>query len=145
MLEQKIQDVLGSQEVVRTSPESSVTEAAKIMAESHVGAILVGNVDDIFGIFTERDMLERVVIPGLAADETALREVLTPEAVFVSPSDTMHAAMLIMKQQRSRYVLVKDGGQVVGIISVVDVLRAVLDEGAEEANKFDHLWQGIPI
>ena len=60
MLEQKIQDVLGSQELVHTSPDSSVSAAAKIMAEAHVGAILVGNSNDTSGIFTERDILEKV-------------------------------------------------------------------------------------
>ena len=72
-------------------------------------------------------------------------EVLTSEPVFVTPAETMHIAMTNMKEQRSRYVLVKSGSQVVGIISVVDVLRAVVDAGVEEAHKYDHLWGGIPI
>ncbi len=145
MLERKIQQVLGLQEVVSTSPETSATDAAKKMAEHHVGAILVGNADEASGIFTDRDMLERVVASGLAADRTALRDVMTPDPVFVSPGDTLLTAMMTMKQQRSRYVLIKEGGQVVGIISVVDILRAVVDTRAEDSHQFDHLWQGFPV
>lgn len=145
MLEQKVQEVLGSQEVVRASPELSITDAAKKMAQHHVGAILVGNDDEIRGIFTVRDMLERVVASGLAADRTVLADVMTPDPAFVGTEDSLLAAMTSMKEQRSRYVLIKDGGRVVGIISVVDILRAVVDSEAEEAHKFDHLWSGFPI
>lgn len=145
MLEQKIQEVLGSQEVVRTSPEASVTDAAKKMAEHHVGAILVGNADEVSGIFTDRDMLERVVASGLAADCTVVSDVMTPNPAFVSSGDTLLTAMMAMKKQGSRYVLIKDSDQVAGIISVVDILRAVVDPKTEEAHQFDHLWQGFPV
>lgn len=145
MLEQKIETMLGSQKLVRTSPDSSITQAAKIMAEAHVGAILVGTVDDVSGIFTERDMLERVIIPGLAPETTRLSDVLSDDPVFVRVGDSMLTAMTHMKEQGSRYVLVTRADQVVGIISVVDVLRAVLGAGVEEPHKFDHLWGGIPI
>ena len=145
MLERRIQDLLGSQELVYASPDSSITQAAKIMAEAHVGAVLVGSVDEVSGIISERDILERVIVPGLSADKTTLSEVLTSEPVFVTPAETMHIAITNMKEHRSRYVLVKSGIQVVGIISVVDVLRAVVDAGVEDAHKYDHLWEGIPI
>ena len=145
MLEQKIQEMLGSQEVVRTSPEASATDAAKKMAEHHVGAILVGNADEISGIFTDRDMLERVVASGLAADSTVLSDVMTPNPAFVSSGDTLFTAMMTMKKQRSRYVLIKDGGQAVGIISVVDILRAAVNTRTEDPHQFDHLWQGFPV
>lgn len=145
MLERKIHEVLGSQEVVSISPETSVTDAAKKMAEHHVGAILVGNADEISGIFTDRDMLERVVASGLAADRTVLSNVMTPDPGFVSPGDTLLTAMMTMKEQRSRYVLIKESGQVVGIISVVDILRAVVETRAEEDHRFDHLWEGFPV
>lgn len=145
MLERKIHEVLGSQEVVSISPETSVTDAAKKMAEHHVGAILVGNTDEISGIFTDRDMLERVVASGLVADRTVLSNVMTPDPVFVSPGDTLLTAMMTMKEQRSRYVLIKESGQVVGIISVVDILRAVVETRVEEDHRFDHLWEGFPV
>ena len=90
-------------------------------------------------------MLERVVASGLAADRTVLSDVMTPDPVFVSPEDTLLTAMMSMKEQRSRYVLIRDGGRVVGIISVVDILRSVVDTKPEDAHKFDHLWQGFPV
>jgi len=145
MLENKIQELLGSQEVVSTSPDSSVTDAAKKMAEHRVGAILVGNTDEVSGLFTERDMLERVIASGLAADRTPLSDVMTPARTFLSPGDTLLTAMLAMKKQRSRYVLVKGDDHVVGIISVVDILRAAVDTKTEDPHQFDHLWHGFPV
>ena len=145
MLEQKIQDVLGPQTVLRMSVESSVTDAAKKMAEKHVGAMLVCKGEDVCGIFTERDMLERVIAPGLAADKTTLGDVMTPDPVSVTPRDTLLSAVFTMKQQLSRHLLVKEDEEVVGIISVRDILRSVVDTIAEDQQRLDHLWQGFPV
>lgn len=145
MLEQTIQDVLGPQIILRMSLEASVTDAAKMMAEHHVGAMLVCKDDDICGIFTERDMLERVVAPGLAADDTRLGDVMTADPVAIGPLDTLLSAVSTMKEQRSRHLLVKDGGLVIGIISVRDVLRCVVDTRTEDQQRLNHLWQGFPV
>lgn len=145
MLEQTIRDMVISQKVLSMSPEATVTEAAKKMQESHVGAMVIRIADQICGIFTERDMLERVVAPGLDATNTALRDVMTPDPVAVTPEDTLLSAIQIMKDRRTRHLLVKDGAQVVGIISVRDILRSVVEIRAEESHRFDHLWQGFPI
>ena len=145
MLEQKIRDSVISQDVLSTSPESTVTEAAKKMVEFHVGAMLVLESDRICGIFTERDMLERVAAPGLAAESTPLRDVMTPDPGSVTPDDTLRSAMEVMKERRTRHLLVKEGGRVTGIISVVDILRTVVGARDEQAHRFEHLWEGFPV
>ncbi len=145
MLKRKIRDADISQDVLSMSPESTVTEAACKMVKSHVGAMLVREADRICGIFTERDMLERVVAPGLSASSTALRDVMTPDPGSVTPEDTLLSAIEVMKDRRTRHLLVKDGARVVGIISVVDVLRSVVGIRTEESHRFDHLWHGFPV
>ena len=145
MLEQKIEDVLGMQTLLRMSADSSVTSAAKVMADNHVGAMLVSEGDEIAGIFTERDLLERVVAPGLPAYSTPLRSVMTSNPVSISPQDTLLSAVISMRQQLTRHLLVKRAGEVVGILSVRDVLRAVVDTMTEDQQRLDYLWQGFPV
>lgn len=145
MLEQKVREILRSREVVHALPQSNVKEAAKKMAQSHVGAIVVEADNQLFGIFTERDMVERVVIPGLSPSATPLKDVMTPDPDVVGPGDTLISAMLAMKQHKSRYAVVRDGSKVIGIISIVDILRAAIDHTYDEAHQFDHVWEGVPI
>ena len=145
MLEQKIEDVLGMQTLLRMSADSSVTSAAKVMADNHVGAMLVSEGDEVCGIFTERDLLERVVAPGLPAYSTPLRSVMTGNPVSISPQDTLLSAVISMRQQLTRHLLVKRAGEVVGILSVRDVLRAVVDTMTEDQQRLDYLWQGFPV
>jgi len=145
MLQRKIVELIGDQELLRMPVEASVTEAAKRMAKRHIGAMLVCEGEEMCGIFTDRDMLERVVAAGLAPGETPLREVMTPDPVSIGPGGTVLEAIFTMKAQMTRHLLVKDGGRVVGIISVRDLLRSVVDENVEERQQFDDLWEGFPV
>lgn len=145
MLEQRIEDVLGPQTLLRMSADSSVTSAAKVMADHHVGAMLVSEGDEISGIFTERDLLERVVAPGLPAYSTPLRAVMTHSPASIAPQDTLLTAVISMRQHLTRHLLVKKAGEVVGIVSVRDILRAVVDTMTEDQQRLDHLWQGFPV
>ena len=145
MLEQKIEDVLGMQTLLRMSADSSVTSAAKVMADNHVGAMLVSDGDEVCGIFTERDLLERVVAPGLPAYSTPLRAVMTGNPASIAPQDTLLSAVISMRQHLTRHLLVKRAGEVVGIVSVRDILRAVVDTMTEDQQRLDYLWQGFPV
>ncbi len=145
MLQRKIVELIGDQELVRMPVDASVTEAAQRMASRHVGAMLVCEGEEMRGIFTDRDMLERVAAAGLPPADTPLREVMTPDPVSIGPGDTVLEAIFAMKSQMTRHLLVKDGGRVVGIISVRDLLRSVVDESVEERKQFEDLWQGFPV
>ena len=145
MLHREISGLVQGQDLLRLPGETKVREAARQMSARHVGAILVSGADEEYGIFTERDMLDRVVAGGLSPDETALKDVMTPNPAFISPGDTVRAAIFAMKQQRSRHLMVKDRGQIVALVSVRDLLRSVVEESAENQQVLDDLWEGFPV
>ncbi len=145
MLDSKVADVIGKQELLRLPLETSVAEAAKRMAERHVGAMLVCEGEAMRGIFTERDMLERVVAAGLSPGATQLKDVMTPDPASIAATDTLLDAIFAMKERLTRHLLVRQGDEVVGIVSVRDLLRAVVDSRLEERQRFTDLWEGFPV
>ena len=145
MLDRKVSGLIEGQELLRLAGETTVIEAARQMSARHVGAILVCEADKVRGIFTERDMLDRVVAGGLSPDKAVLSDVMTPDPAFVGPGDTVRSAIFTMKQQRSRHLLVRHRGEVLGIVSVRDLLRSVVEESAENRQVLDDLWEGFPV
>ena len=145
MLERKIVDLIEHHELLSMSVDDSVAEAAQRMAAHHVGALLVYQGEELCGIFTDRQMVERVVAAGLPAAETSVKEVMTPDPVAISPGDTVLDAIFAMKAQMTRHLLVEDGGRVVGMVSMSDLLRSMVEENAEERQQFEDLWQGFPV
>ena len=145
MLESKIADVIGKQELLRLSPDTSVAEAAKRMAERHVGAMLVCEGEAMRGIFTERDMLERVVAADLSPSSISLEEVMTPDPASIAADETLLQAIFAMKEHLTRHLLVTRGDDLIGIVSVRDLLRAVVDSRLAERQRFADLWDGFPV
>lgn len=145
MLDSKVADVIGKQELLRLPLDTSVAEAAKRMAERHVGAMLVCEGEAMCGIFTERDMLERVVAADLSPGATLLKDVMTPDPASIAAGDTLLDAIFAMKERLTRHLLVERGDEVVGIVSVRDLLRAMVDSRLEERQQVTDLWEGFPV
>ena len=145
MLDRTIAGLIEGQELLRLPGETKVREAARQMSARHIGAILVRGAEEEYGIFTERDMLDRVVAGGLSPDETTLSEVMTPNPAFIGPGDTVRSAIFAMKEHRSRHLMVKKGGEVFAIVSVRDLLRSVVEENVENRQVLDDLWEGFPV
>ncbi len=145
MLEQRIGHVIDRQELLGLPVDSDVAGAARVMAAQHVGAMLVYDGEEVCGLFTDRDLLERVVAAGLRPEETALREVMTPEPAEIGPETSLLETILAMKQHRTRYVLVKDAGRVTGIVAMRDLLRFFVDVSLAEHRHALDLWQGFPV
>ena len=145
MLESRIGDVIGQQELLRLPLGARVAEAAKRMAERHVGAVLVCEGETIQGIFTERDMLERVVAGNLSPDGTLLQDVMTNEPASIASEGTLLQAIFAMRERKTRHLLVTHGGEIDGIVSVHDLLRALVDASLEERQQFEDLWEGFPV
>jgi len=145
MLDRNIVEVIGKQDLLRMDVGDSVAAAARKMTDYHVGAMLVCEDGETCGIFTERDMLERVVAEGLPSDDTPLRDVMTPHPAAVAAGETVLDAIFAMREHRSRHLLVRDGEQIVGIVSVRDVLRSVVEDRMAEEQRLVDLWQGFPV
>jgi CBS domain-containing protein len=119
--------VLGEKgrQVYATTPTATVREAVREMNERGVGALLVMEGDVLVGIFTERDVLRRVVGPGLHAAVTRVGEVMTVEPMTVPSSMHVEEAMRLMTQHRFRHLPVVDDGRLGGVVSIGDLTRVV--------------------
>jgi CBS domain-containing protein len=115
-------------DVWKVSPEASVLDALKLMAEKNIGAVLVLDGDDLVGIFSERDYARKVILEGKTSRETQVSDIMTSELAFVQPGQSMEECMVLMTNERIRHLPVMEGGRLVGLISIGDVVKAVISE-----------------
>jgi CBS domain-containing protein len=136
MLEQPIRSVLEPRKLVVASPQASVDEAARLMKEGRVGAVLVVDGKRLVGIFTERDALFRVLAERRDPLATRLAEVMTPDPITVSPAESFGYALLLMHDNGFRHVPVVENGKPIGVLSTRHALDPDLEEfTAEEARR----------
>ena len=115
-------------EVWSVTPESTVYDALKLMADKNIGALLVTEAGRPVGIFSERDYARQVILKGKASKETPVREVMTSKVVFVRPEQSIEECMALMTDKRFRHLPVLEEGQLLGILSIGDVVKAVISE-----------------
>ena len=113
----------GKGEVLTIAGDASVFDAIKRMVEANVGALLVTDEGEIAGIVTERDYLRRVTLEGRTDKETAIREIMSSPLIVATPQMTIDECMSLMTDRRVRHVPVVEGGHVVGIVSIGDVVK----------------------
>jgi CBS domain-containing protein len=121
----RVKEILGDkgQDVLRIDGDASVFEAVKRMVEAGVGSLLVTDEDRISGIFTERDYLRRMTLEGRDDKETAVREVMTSPLIVVTPETDIDECMAVMTDRRIRHLPVVEGGEIVGLVSIGDVVK----------------------
>ena len=115
-------------EVYRIHPDGTLHEALKLMAEHGVGALVVMNGDDLVGIYTERDHVRKVDIKGLCSQKAFVHQVMSTEICYITMQTTVDEAMALMTENRCRHLPVMDKGQLVGLVSIGDLVKASLDE-----------------
>lgn len=109
-------------------PDATVYEAIEQMAEKSVGALLVMEGDQLVGIVSERDYARKVILKGKASRETAVREIMSYPVVSVAPELTIQQTMTLMTEKRIRHLPVLVNERVVGVISIGDVVRSIIEE-----------------
>jgi CBS domain-containing protein len=133
MMHQSVEEVIrgkSSDELVTVEAAASVAEAVTVMTERRVGAVLIMTEDGLVGgIFTERDLLVRVVHAGLDPKTTPISLVMTRDVRFVTPGTTIEAALSLMHVNRHRHLLVIDGPKVYGLVSIGDMVRQLIEHG----------------
>ncbi len=137
-----VPDVVRDQKLVQVAETMTVREAASLMAKRHVGAVLVMEGSRLAGIFTERDLMGRVVAAGLDPDRTALGQVMTRNPDTIGGHEAAIEAVRKMQRFGYRHLPVVQDGKVVGIISVRDLYGAVLDELEEDLKDRDAFIHG---
>ena len=138
MFDQPVRNVMQRQKVLKARPETVVSQAAKLMANKNVGAVMVVDDDRLVGIFTERDLAYRVVARGLDAQTTPLADVMTPAPDTVDPGKPFGYAMLRMHERGFRHLPVVQDGKVVGIVSSRSAMDPALEEFVSEAHRRKH-------
>jgi len=109
-------------------PEDPVLEAIRMMADHHVGALLVMRGTELAGILSERDYARKVVLLGRSSAETPVWQIMTSPVMTVSPDNSVQDCMRLMTERRIRHLPVIEGGRVVGMISIGDLVKAVIEE-----------------
>ncbi len=124
-----VRDMLrGKSDVYSVAPGDTVFTALRLMADRNIGAVLVRSNEKLEGIFSERDYARKVVLLGKMSRETLVSEIMTPRVVSVEPNWTADQCMALMTEKRIRHLPVMEQGRLVGVISIGDVVRAVVDE-----------------
>jgi CBS domain-containing protein len=116
-------------DVYSISPDATVFEALKVMADKEVGALLVKDGTNVIGIMSERDYARKVVLLGKSSKEAKVKEIMSDRVIFVHPNRTAEECMALMINKRIRHLPVFDEKRtLMGIISIGDVVKAVIDE-----------------
>jgi CBS domain-containing protein len=118
----------GKSDIYSVEPDDTVYDALRLMADRNIGALLVLSGQKLEGIFSERDYARKVILLGKTSRETLVREIMTTAVICVEPDWTADHCMALMTDKRIRHLPVTDHGRLVGVVSIGDVVRAVVDE-----------------
>ena len=128
--------------VLSIPPDASVLDAVRLMAEQGVGALVVLDGNALAGIVTERDYARKVILKGRSSRTTAVRDIMTAEVVTTSSEVTVEQCMNTVTEQRIRHLPVVDDGSLVGIISIGDLVKAVIADQQEAIEHLQHYING---
>jgi CBS domain-containing protein len=115
-------------QIFSVTPSDSVLRAVELMATRHVGALLVMQQGALLGIISERDYARKVILKNRSSHDTPVGDIMTASPVTVSPHDTIHHCMELMTDGRFRHLPVVESGRVVGMLSIGDLVKAVIEE-----------------
>jgi len=127
-------------EIISIVAEASVLEAIKLMADRAVGSLLVMDGDQLKGIVTERDYARKVIIKGRSSESTQVGEIMTPDVCTAKIEQSVNECMTVMSERRIRHLPVVDDGTVIGMISIGDLVQAII---ADQQEEIEHLEQYI--
>lgn len=128
--------------IFRVAPEAPVLEAIKQMAEHRVGALLVMHGADLVGVVSERDYARKVILQGKSSSQTAVSDIMSGNPITVGPETDVFDCMRLCTDSRIRHLPVIDDGKVVGVISIGDLVKAVIDAQAEHIEHLERYITG---
>jgi CBS domain-containing protein len=127
----QIMERKGSQ-VVSVARQAPVLEAIRVMAEHHIGAVLVMEGDQLLGILSERDYARKVILQGRSSHDTAVAVIMSSPVVCVGPHDSVAECMSIMTEKHIRHLPVIDNERVIGVVSIGDLVKELIEEQKQE-------------
>jgi CBS domain-containing protein len=123
-------------------PEEPVLEAIQMMADKHIGALPVVRDDELIGIVSERDYARKVILLGRSSSDTPVWQIMSSPVETVSPDDVVHRCMEIMTERRIRHLPVIEQGKLIGIISIGDLVKAVIEEQQQTITQLERYIAG---
>jgi len=139
-----VQHLLDSKgrEIISIVQNASVFDAIKLMAERGVGSLLVMDGDELKGIVTERDYARKVIIKGRSSESTPVADIMTTELVTASSEQSVKDCMGLMTERRIRHLPVVTDGKVTGMISIGDLVQAIISDQKEEIEQLEQYISG---
>jgi len=124
------------------APGTPVFDALKLMAEKNVGALMVLDSNKLIGVFSERDYARKVILMGKSSKDTAVREIMSENVVTVTPDDSIEECMALMTDKRIRHLPVLEDDELAGVISIGDVVKAIMSEQEFMIEQLEHYVSG---
>jgi CBS domain-containing protein len=139
----QILDKKGNQ-IFSVTPGTTVYETLKLMADKNIGAVLVLDEGKLVGIMSERDYARKVILKGKFSKETPVNEIMSSNVICIDPDQTIINTKAVMIQKRIRHLPVMEDDKLVGIISIGDVVNAVLEENSFMIDQLATYIKGVP-
>ena len=126
----RVRDILTRKgnDVWSISPNASIYNAMKLMADKGIGALLVMEGEKLVGIISERDYARKVILQGRSSRTTSVEEIMTSRVAYAEPGQNIEECMAVMTEKRIRHLPVMEAGQVRGVISIGDLVKSIIDE-----------------
>ncbi len=139
-----VSDILNSKghDIWAVKPDDTVFDSLQLMAEKGVGALLVMDEDKLVGIVTERDYARKIILEGKSSKGSSVAEIMTKQVLCVAPERTVEECMALMTDKRARHLPVLDHKRVVGIVSIGDLVQAILSEQQILIDQLQHYISG---
>jgi len=128
--------------IVSVVPDTTVLEAITLMADKTIGSLLIMENDELLGIVTERDYARKVIIKGRSSKTTLVSEIMTTGVFTSSSSETVNSCMALMTEKRIRHLPVVEDNQVVGMVSIGDLVEAIISDQKEEIEQLGQYISG---
>jgi CBS domain-containing protein len=128
--------------IISVAPDASVFDAIKLMSEKAVGSLVVMEDDELFGIITERDYARKVIIKGRSSETTTVAEIMTVDVLTASSSESVKGCMEVMTEKKIRHLPVVEDNRVIGMISIGDLVEAIIADQQEEIEQLEQYISG---
>lgn len=129
-------------EVWSIEPSATVYDAIRILAEKEIGALLVMKNDTLVGIISERDYARQIILKDRSSEDTKVEDIMTRKVIQVQPNDEIDDCMTLMTENRFRHLPVVEGEKVIGVISIGDLVRAVIAQQQSTINDLEKYISG---
>jgi CBS domain-containing protein len=130
------------QAVYTITPTASVFEAVKLMAEKSIGALVVMAEEQVVGIITERDYARKIILMARSSKDTPVRDIMTSAVMYVRPDQASEECMVLMTENRLRHLPVMEGGKLIGLVSIGDLVKDIISEQKFMIQQLEHYITG---